>query len=50
VYRPCGYHKPDHWIILRGVPNVTVDGAVRILQENESIYVPVGVEHRLRNS
>ena len=56
VIRPGGrlslqkhHHRAEHWIVLRGVAEVTLDGAVRLLQENESVYVPVGAEHRLDN-
>ena len=56
VVRPGGrlalqkhQHRAEHWIILRGVAEVTLDGEVRLLRENESIHVPVGAEHRLGN-
>jgi mannose-1-phosphate guanylyltransferase/mannose-6-phosphate isomerase len=56
VVRPGGrialkkhHHRAEHWIILRGVAQVTIDGAARLLHENESIYVPIGAEHRLDN-
>jgi len=43
------HHRAEHWIILRGAAEVTINGAARLLHENESIYVPVGAEHRLVN-
>jgi mannose-1-phosphate guanylyltransferase/mannose-6-phosphate isomerase len=56
VVRPGGrialqkhHHRAEHWIILRGVAEVTINGAARLLHENESIYVPIGAEHRLDN-
>jgi mannose-1-phosphate guanylyltransferase / mannose-6-phosphate isomerase len=42
-------HRAEHWIIIRGVAEVTLDGAVQLVQEHESIDVPVGTEHRLGN-
>ena len=35
--------------MVRGSAEVTVGDEVRILQENESTYIPVGTRHRLAN-
>ncbi|MBN8189825.1 mannose-1-phosphate guanylyltransferase/mannose-6-phosphate isomerase [Salipiger thiooxidans] len=43
------YHRSEHWIIVEGTAKVTVDGEVRLMTENESIYVPLGTHHRLEN-
>lgn len=43
------HHRSEHWIVVRGTAEVTVDGHVRTLAENESIYLPVGCVHRLAN-
>ena len=42
-------HRSEHWVVVRGTAEVTVDGRVTQLNENESIYLPVGCEHRLAN-
>jgi mannose-1-phosphate guanylyltransferase/mannose-6-phosphate isomerase len=42
-------HRSEHWIVVAGTARVTIGEEVRILQENESAYVPVGVVHRLEN-
>lgn len=42
-------HRAEHWIVVSGTARVTVDGAVRLLAENQSIYVPLGAVHRLEN-
>ncbi|HVT55002.1 MAG TPA: mannose-1-phosphate guanylyltransferase/mannose-6-phosphate isomerase [Xanthobacteraceae bacterium] len=42
-------HRAEHWIIVRGTARVTIGKDVRDLHENESIYVPLGSEHRLEN-
>jgi mannose-1-phosphate guanylyltransferase / mannose-6-phosphate isomerase len=43
-------HRAEHWFVVQGVAEVTLDGVARLLHENESIYVPVGATHRLGNS
>ena len=42
-------HRSEHWVVVRGTAEVTVDEKVSLLQENELIYVPLGAVHRLRN-
>jgi mannose-1-phosphate guanylyltransferase/mannose-6-phosphate isomerase len=43
------HHRAEHWVVVRGTAEVTVDGSVRILHENESAYIPIGSVHRLAN-
>jgi mannose-1-phosphate guanylyltransferase len=43
------HHRAEHWIVVRGTAEVTVDGTVTILSENQSIYLPLGCTHRLAN-
>lgn len=42
-------HRSQHWIVVKGTATVTVGDHVRLLLENESIYVPIGVAHRVAN-
>lgn len=42
-------HRSEHWIVVEGTARVTVGDQVRLLQENESTYVPAGTLHRLEN-
>ncbi len=42
-------HRAEHWIVVSGTARVTVGDAVRLLSENESVYVPLGARHRLEN-
>jgi mannose-1-phosphate guanylyltransferase/mannose-1-phosphate guanylyltransferase/mannose-6-phosphate isomerase len=42
-------HRSEHWIVVKGTARVTVDGEVRLLTENQSIYIPLGAVHRLEN-
>ena len=43
------HHRAEHWIIVSGTAEVTIDGAITMLSENESIYLPLGCVHRLAN-
>lgn len=44
------HHKrAEHWVVVKGVAQVTVGDEVKLLQENESTYIPVGTRHRLEN-
>ena len=43
------YHRAEHWIVVAGVGLVSRDGEDVLLRENESIYLPLGCEHRLSN-
>lgn len=43
------HHRSEHWTVVTGAAEVTVDEDVRIVNENESVYVPVGAVHRLAN-
>src|SRR3984893_9311570 len=56
VVRPGGrlslqkhHHRSEHWIVVRGAAQVTVNELVKIVHENESIYIPIGATHRLEN-
>ncbi|MGV0816292.1 mannose-1-phosphate guanylyltransferase/mannose-6-phosphate isomerase [Martelella sp. AMO21009] len=43
------HHRAEHWIIVKGTAEVTVDEDVKQLTENQSIYIPLGAVHRLYN-
>lgn len=43
------YHRAEHWVVVSGTAEVTVDDRVVLLSENQSIYVPLGVKHRIKN-
>ncbi len=42
-------HRSEHWIVVAGTARVTVDGEVRLLSENQSVYIPLGAVHRMEN-
>jgi len=43
------FHRAEHWVVVRGTAMVERGKERLILRENESIYIPCGVEHRLEN-
>ncbi len=43
------HHRAEHWIVVKGTARVTIEGEVKLLTENQSIYVPLGSMHRLEN-
>ena len=56
VVRPNGrlssqkhFHRAEHWVVVRGSAEVTINGEVKALHENESIFLPMGAIHRLAN-
>lgn len=43
------HHRAEHWIVVEGTAEVTIDDEVKLVSENESVYVPLGAVHRLAN-
>ena len=42
-------HRSEHWIIVEGTARVTIGNDVKLVRENQSVYVPLGKKHRLEN-
>ena len=43
------HHRSEHWIVVEGTARVTVDDEVRLVSENQSVYIPLGAVHRMEN-
>jgi mannose-1-phosphate guanylyltransferase/mannose-6-phosphate isomerase len=43
------HHRAEHWIVVSGTARVTCGDTVSLLTENESTYIPIGMNHRLEN-
>jgi mannose-1-phosphate guanylyltransferase/mannose-6-phosphate isomerase len=41
--------RAEHWVIVKGHPEVTLNDMVHQLKPGESIYIPLGAKHRIRN-
>jgi mannose-1-phosphate guanylyltransferase/mannose-6-phosphate isomerase len=42
-------HRAEHWIVVKGVAEVTRNSETFLLQENQSTFLPIGSTHSLRN-
>ncbi|EKE69844.1 mannose-1-phosphate guanylyltransferase/mannose-6-phosphate isomerase [Oceanibaculum indicum] len=43
------FHRAEHWVVVNGTALVTRGEEQMLLQENESVYLPLGCVHRLEN-
>lgn len=43
------HHRAEHWIVVEGTAKVTIDDEVKLISENQSVYIPLGSTHRLEN-
>jgi mannose-1-phosphate guanylyltransferase/mannose-6-phosphate isomerase len=43
------HHRAEHWIVVKGVAEITNGDMVISLEENQSTYIPRGQTHRLAN-
>lgn len=43
------FHRAEHWIVVRGTAEVTLNDTLHLVHENESIYLPIGCTHRMAN-
>jgi mannose-1-phosphate guanylyltransferase / mannose-6-phosphate isomerase len=43
------HHRAEHWVVVSGTARVTCGDKVSLLTENESTYIPIGMNHRLEN-
>jgi len=43
------HHRAEHWIVVSGTARVLRGEEELLISENQSIYIPLGVKHRLEN-
>lgn len=43
------HHRSEHWIVVEGTARVTIGEEVKLVTENQSVYIPLGSRHRLEN-
>ena len=43
------HHRAEHWIVVKGVAEITNGDQIITLTENQSTYIPKGQTHRLAN-
>ncbi len=44
------HHRAEHWVVVKGIAQVTVGEKKITLSEDQSTYIPVGEFHRLENT
>ncbi|MDG4649645.1 mannose-1-phosphate guanylyltransferase/mannose-6-phosphate isomerase [Roseibacterium sp. SDUM158017] len=42
-------HRSEHWVVVSGTAEVTIGQETRLVTENQSVYIPLGVRHRMAN-
>lgn len=43
------FHRAEHWVVVSGTARVTFDGSVKVITENQSLYIPIGINHMIEN-
>jgi mannose-1-phosphate guanylyltransferase/mannose-6-phosphate isomerase len=43
------HHRSEHWVVVSGAANVTIDSTTTLVSPNQSTYIPIGAKHRLQN-
>ena len=43
------FHRSEHWVVVKGTAKIEIDNNEKIMVPNESLYIPLGVKHRLSN-
>lgn len=42
-------NRAEHWVVVSGTLEITIEGERHLVTENQSAYVPVGARHKLAN-
>jgi mannose-1-phosphate guanylyltransferase/mannose-6-phosphate isomerase len=43
------HHRAEHWIVVEGTARITIDDQIKLVSENQSVFIPLGAKHRLEN-
>jgi mannose-1-phosphate guanylyltransferase / mannose-6-phosphate isomerase len=43
------HHRAEHWVVVEGTAAVQRDEETMLLNENQSVFIPLGTRHRLSN-
>ena len=43
------HHRSEHWIVVRGTAEVTIGEEIKLVTENQGVYIPLGTVHRMAN-
>ena len=42
-------HRAEQWIVVEGIAHVTIDDEVKMVSENQSVFIPLCAVHRMEN-
>ena len=42
-------HRSEHWVVVEGTAKITINDDVKLLEQGQSVYIPLGAIHRLEN-
>ena len=42
-------HRSEHWVVVKGSAEITIDKNISILDSNKSIFIPKNAKHRIAN-
>ena len=42
-------HRSEHWVVVAGTAEVTIGDEVKLVTENQGVYIPLGEKHRMAN-
>jgi mannose-1-phosphate guanylyltransferase/mannose-6-phosphate isomerase len=43
------HHRAEHWVVVSGTARITRGDEVFLLEENQSTFIPIGMQHRIEN-
>jgi len=43
------HHRAEHWVVVSGTARVTRGEETFLVEENQSVYIPIGAKHRIEN-
>jgi len=43
-------HRSEHWVVVQGTAEVTINDKINILEPNKNIYIPSEAKHCLANN
>ena len=43
------WNRSEHWVVVAGTAEVTLGEEVKLVSENQSVYIPLGTHHRMAN-
>ncbi len=43
------HHRAEHWVVVKGTARITIGDEIKLVNENQSVYIPMGVKHCVEN-